>query len=240
MRAMTETKGKDPRYAIYFSPGPDTLLCRLGSKWLGRDAATGEPLEPHLPEGFQRGDWFRATESPRRYGFHATLKPPFYLADGRRLGELYDALGRFADAQKRFTIPCLKVGTLGRFLAMILTEPSNDFHELAAASIREFECFRAPATKEDLARRLHDDMPERERKYLIQWGYPYVFDAWKFHMTLTNSLRAEDISRFNYELQKRFDEACKELTMVDSICLFEEPQRGEKFHLMDRFFFGGE
>ena len=64
------------RHAIYFAPPPGTIFHDLGSRWIGRDAFTGEACEqPDLAGiGVVTGD-------PRRYGFHATLKPPFALRE---------------------------------------------------------------------------------------------------------------------------------------------------------------
>ena len=32
----------------------------------------------------------------------------------------------------------------------------------------------------------------RQDAMLVRWGYPYVFDTWFFHMTLTRRLSAEE------------------------------------------------
>ena len=37
------------RYALYFAPRRDTSLWQFGSRCLGRDAETGEPLFPPVP-----------------------------------------------------------------------------------------------------------------------------------------------------------------------------------------------
>ncbi|TVQ39233.1 MAG: hypothetical protein EA356_01915, partial [Geminicoccaceae bacterium] len=70
------------RQAIYFAPAPTTDLHRFASAWLGRDAYTGEVLSQPLVEGIRAERLHALTASPRRYGFHATLKAPFRLADG--------------------------------------------------------------------------------------------------------------------------------------------------------------
>ena len=76
----------EPRYAIYFAPAPHTQLWSLGSRWLGRDAKTGETLT--RPEPIQPDNGGQLTSSPRRYGFHATLKPPMRLRTGTTIGQL--------------------------------------------------------------------------------------------------------------------------------------------------------
>src|ERR1700733_10722081 len=120
------------RYAIYFAPAEPSPLDRLGSHWLGRDARTGETMTPDLPASISLEAWRTATESPRRYGFHATLKPPFKLAKGASAEELKEAMARFAETHQAFELPHLSLGTLGRFLALILSTPSATLHNLAA------------------------------------------------------------------------------------------------------------
>ncbi|MEN3351695.1 MAG: hypothetical protein V7632_5330, partial [Bradyrhizobium sp.] len=69
-----------PRYAIYHAPAPDSVLHRFGSTMLGYDAASGDDLR--FPDGVTP-DWRELTQDPRKYGFHATLKAPISLADGK-------------------------------------------------------------------------------------------------------------------------------------------------------------
>lgn len=231
---MNSLNGSTSRYGIYFSPKPGARLHALGSQWLGRDAVTGDTLDPELPDSLTRDEWSRATTSPRRYGFHATLKPPFRLAEGMALEDLQLALRKFAASHQSFEAPSLCVAPLGRFLALILTEPSDTFSELAADSVSEFERFRAPATEEELSQRLRDSLSAREREHVLRWGYPYVFDTWKFHMSLTGSLPPESLPPLALRLRERFAQVSEQPLLVDSVCIFHEPFPGAPFRLVDR------
>ena len=222
------------RYGIYFCPGADTPLFGLGSRWLGRNALTGELLDPGLPDHIRHDQWTRATDSPRRYGFHATLKPPFRLAGSVTVEDLRAALRVFAEKHHSFHAPPLAVSTIGRFLALTLTAPSREFADLAGASVSEFDCFRAPASEEETAQRLRGAVSPRERENVLEWGYPYVFDTWLFHMSLTSSLHNGSISLFEPHLRKLFASACGQPLPVDSVCIFHEPHPGALFHLIDR------
>jgi hypothetical protein len=83
----------EPRYAIYFVPPPGSPLACFGAVWLGYDVANGaEPPQPRLPE-IAPERLRNITAEPRRYGFHATLKPPFSLAAGATAEELGEAVG---------------------------------------------------------------------------------------------------------------------------------------------------
>lgn len=231
---MSELNGQSSRYGIYFAPGPRTPLHSYGSRWLGRDAATGESLDPQLSNGMGRGEWMKATESPRRYGFHATLKPPFRLVEGAAFEDLQAALRDFSAARDSFEAPPLSIGTLGHFLALTLSEPSESFSSLAASAVAEFEKFRAPASEEELAQRLRGPRSAREREHILRWGYPYVFDTWKFHMSLTGSLPPPALPPIEKYLRDRFAPVAQQPLIVDSICIFHEPHPGASFRAVER------
>ena len=89
------------RYAIYGAPERATPLWHFGNRVLGRDAETGENIAQIVPPGFSAEEWHGFTASPRRYGFHATLKAPFALAPGRSEDELHEAVRAFAAARTR-------------------------------------------------------------------------------------------------------------------------------------------
>lgn len=231
---MFEPNGSTSRYGIYFSPQPGALLHGLGSRWLGRDAISSETLEPGLTGGLSHDEWMLATQSPRRYGFHATLKPPFRLAEGVTFVELQSELHDFASRHNSFESPQLTVGNLGRFLALVLVEASEPFSALAADCVSHFDRFRAAATKEEREQRMRDSLSAREREHVLRWGYPYVFDTWKFHMSLTGSLPPQVLPSLEQLLHHRFAPACEQPLLVDSICIFHEPAPGEAFRLVDR------
>ena len=235
---MHDSSASPHRYAIYFSPTEGTSLLRLGNEWLGRDPATGTSFVPTLPDKITESEWSRVTETAARYGFHATLKPPFQLAEGVALPELREALTAFVERQSVILAPPLMVGTVGHFLALILSEESVVFSNFAADCVREFDRFRAPASESEIAKRLHDSLTQREREHLLRWGYPYVLDTWKFHMTLTCSLDQNSLEIFRKHLRLRFAEICKEPLQIDAISLFEEPEPGKPFRLLERFRFG--
>jgi putative phosphonate metabolism protein len=229
--------GITPRYAIYFSPAADTPLLRLGNEWLGRDPATNAVLTPENSAPLERSEWLRVTETAAKYGFHATLKPPFRLADESMLPELRQEMKRFADAEKSFYAPHLRVSTLGRFLALVLSESSPAFAVLAAKCVVDFDRFRGPETEVERAKRMHDSLAQAEQENLIRWGYPYVMDTWKFHMTLTCSLEQKPLARFRAHLESRFAPVCTSPIEVDAISLFEENGPGTPFRLVERFGF---
>src|SRR5690606_24575986 len=81
-------RGTNMRYAIYFTPERDHPLTRKAAQWLGRDAFGGETLPPSSAAPLSAAEVAFQTAAARRYGFHATLKAPFRLAEGTSESEL--------------------------------------------------------------------------------------------------------------------------------------------------------
>lgn len=224
------------RLAIYFAPEEDAGLTRLACSWLGRDAFRDCAVSASL-NGFSRETWRAATSDPRLYGFHATLKPPFRLASHRREEELKESLRDFAASRDSFDAPPLRVGALSSFLALVLSEPCPAFSDLAAACVTEFDEFRSAPGEQELARRRRAKLNPVQLEHLARWGYPYVMEEWRFHMTLTSSLDPQTLAAMQPHLESLFAPYCQEPLRVDSLCLFEQPGEGEPFSVMERFYF---
>ena len=180
------------RYAIYYAPDAASPFWHRASAWLGRDAASGvELIQPDLA-GLTPPDFARHTADPRHYGFHATLKAPFSLAEGSSEAVLTQALADFAAARAPFETD-LSPQALGSFLAMRPLAPCPHIQSLHEDAIRAFEPFRAPLSDKDMTRRRASDLTEELDELLSLWGYPYVFGHFRFHMTLTGSIADEDL-----------------------------------------------
>lgn len=177
-----------PRYAIYFVPGAETALYRFGSATLGYDCYTGRAVS--FPSG-AGPDWPMLVREPAMYGFHATLKAPFRLAPGRLECDLRDAVRAFAAEQPVVNGGRLMLRTLGSFIALVPAVPSRDIDQLAARCVKELDSFRASLTAEDRSRRLEAGLTAEQIALLDRWGYPYVFDQFRFHMTLTGASKAD-------------------------------------------------
>jgi Protein of unknown function (DUF1045) len=170
----------DARYAIYFIPSADGALYRLGSSLLGYDCYRGTDVA--FPRGLP-DDWTELTAAPRRYGFHGTLVAPFRLAPDHDEWDLVHAVASFVPAGDIAAIEPV-VHALGRFIAIVPRARNAVLDRLAAECVTTFDRFRAPLSAADRARR-EMDLSARERVNLERWGYPYVFEDFRFHMTLT-------------------------------------------------------
>ena len=226
------------RYAIYFAPPTDSALARFGATWLGRDAETGARLARPAVEGFSDERLARITETPRGYGFHATLAPPVRLAEGRTRGMLDEALAAFARARQAFRAPPLRLAALDDFVALMLSEPSAPMQVLEDDIIHTFHRFRAPPTPAEHIRRQAGTHTPRQEELLRQWGYPFVLDEFRFHMTLTCELGRTERRSLQEALERLTAPLCAQPLAVEGIALFEQEERGAPFRLARRYPFG--
>jgi putative phosphonate metabolism protein len=226
------------RHAVYFAPNFESELYRFGSVWLGRDARSGEPLVAPCPAGLTPERVAAITAEPRRYGFHATLKAPFALAPGRSARELARAFESFARDCSTFTMPALTLAELGGFLALVPSAPCAELDRLAERAVRAFDVFRAPPAAGETERHGQASLDARERELLAAWGYPYVFDRWRFHMTLTGRLEHGERGRIRDALAPLVASICREPVVVDALALFVQPSPDVSFRYRSRFPFG--
>lgn len=187
-------KQPSPRYAVYYVPERDSLLERLGSPLLGRDIYTGGFLMRPGLGGVSPDEQFLLTHDAGRYGLHATLKPPFFLKPGVSEEKLIQAAERFTRERRPYPLPVLGVDRIGSFFALTMhpqTEAEMEDAEKARLMAREavqfFDNFRAHPSDEELDRRRKKGLTSLQEKYLLMWGHPYVFDEFRFHITLMDA-----------------------------------------------------
>ena len=222
----------DARVAVYYAPLPDDPLFTAGASWLGRDPESGAPLpQPDIPNIAD------ITAEPRLYGFHATLKPPMRLAEGRQWLDVVNAATELADRTAPFNLPPLAVHDLFGFLALRETVPCPALQALADACVEHLDPLRAAPSDAELARRRRGNLTAREDAMLMRWGYPHVFDRWRFHMTLSDGLPADAIVGLLDEATRHFSAALAQPLRCDGVALFVEESAGADFRLLRRFGF---
>ena len=222
------------RYGLYFAPCADEAFHELGASWLGRDAASGHAVEHPDLDGLGASELAEITGPARRYGFHATLKAPFRLADGVREAELIEAMERFAARTGIFEIPSLKVGRLEGFLALVPEGPAPSLNAFANSVVEAFEPLRATLSEREIERRNPESLSSGELRNLMRWGYPYVFDHFRFHMTLSTRLSEPVISRVEAAAKAHFAPVLSGPVAVRELTLFVEPEPGAPFEIHSR------
>lgn len=215
------------RFAIYYVP-PEGPLERFGASWLGWDVVQGcEVAQPDLP------DLHDITMTPRKYGFHGTLKPPFQMAEGFTLDGLKDAVSDLASGLAPAECDGLTLTALGKFLALTPKGDSAGLQRIAAACVQELDPFRAHPSAAELARRRSARLSTRQDALLVEWGYPYVMEEFRFHMTLTGRLPKDDIPEWTKLVQTHLP-SLPEPFEVDQMALCGEREDG-RFELLHRY-----
>lgn len=230
------------RYAVYWAPEAGSDLARFGAAWLGWDAEAGEtrahPAVAGLPASAAE-----LTETPRRYGFHATVKPPFVPAPGASGAQILAALRDLAARTAPFAAPPLTLVDRHGFLSLRFSAPSPDMTALAAAAVEALDPFRAPPTEADLAKRRGKGLPPEAEANLTRWGYPWVMGLFDFHLTLSNALDAPTLAALAAAMEAPTAPFRAGPLPVRELCLFGDPgagpQGGGRFRLLARAPLGG-
>jgi len=228
------------RYAIYFAADAGDRLMQLGNNWLGRDPFSGTDLPQPSVEGLTGERFKELTASPRRYGFHGTLKAPFFLHEDQSEAGLLGACAQFAKEVAPFRIKGLSVNRLGRFLALTPCEEETELRAFAALCVRRFEPFRAALSAADLERRRQSALTDRQDTYLCEWGYPYVLEEFRFHMTLSEKLDDEtEAGRMQAAAAAYFKDVTDQPRTCGSFALYVEAERGAPFQVHTVFELSG-
>ncbi len=215
------------RVAVYYAPAADDPLWAACTSWLGRDPETGATLDqPPIP-GIAG-----ATSSPRRYGAHATLKPPMRLRGGYE--DFVADVERLASGLQEFPLPRLEVVYLKNFLALCPRSPAAELDAAAARCVIELDHHRLPEDAAAQARRAIGRSPS-ELENLARWGYPLVLDDWKFHITLSNGGGPDLLA----PARAYFAAALGLPRMFTGLAIFCEAEPGAPFRLAQRIMLGG-
>ncbi|ASP19154.1 phosphonate metabolism protein [Antarctobacter heliothermus] len=220
------------RYAVYVTL-PKGPLSEFGAQWLGWNAATGERPDAPMIHGLPM-PVHDITATPRKYGLHGTIKPPFRLAEGQSFDALHDEFAAFCAAHSPVTLEGLALTRLGSFLALTPVGDTNDLATLAARAVETLDPYRAPLTETEMDKRRKSGLSERQDALLTQWGYPYVMDQFRFHITLSGRLNKTDAEQVRAALLPHIDQRLPRPFTVDALTLCGEDQTGY-FHELHRY-----
>ncbi len=218
------------RHALYFLPPKGSSLEDFGDSWLGwsvtKSRVVAHPQIAKLPIA-------SITKRPRKYGFHGTLKAPFRLADGVRESDLITKATSLVSSIPAFELPALQIARLGSFLAFVTQELSAELQQLASRLVWELDPLRAPLSDAELVRRRSAGLTPAQEILLTKWGYPYVMDEFRFHLTLSGKLQADELQSIKSVLQSHISHLTRKPVRVDDVGLVGEAKDG-RFHLIRR------
>jgi Protein of unknown function (DUF1045) len=195
---QAEPFGPAARFAVYYAPPAANEWWRAGCRWLQRDPESGAALTAPAVPGLTSG-LAELTSEPRRYGWHATLVAPFRAAPGVTPAQIHAAALEWAARQHSVSVP-VQVAQLERFVA-VLPAGAGAAHQddsraalgaLAADAVRTFAALRAAPNAAELDKRRTMRLSARQEALMQAWGYPFVFEEFRFHMTLSNNIGPAD------------------------------------------------
>jgi phosphonate metabolism protein PhnN/1,5-bisphosphokinase (PRPP-forming) len=227
------------RYGLYFSPAVDSPWWNAGCRWLGRDAVSGAEFSQRQIAGVPALLLAKLTDHARRYGFHATLKAPFQLADGFSEEHLITMANAFCAVQRPIVLEDPQVRPIDGFLALRPAGPNNEIGALEMRCVSYFDLLRATPAADELARRRQAGLSARQESLLQRWGYPYTEEEYRFHMTLTDSLAGVDADAA-YAIRKAAEDCFAGVgagapLVLDALAVFREEQPGSALSVWRRF-----
>tara|TARA_R110002124_G_scaffold1797_17_gene11592 strand:+ start:54112 stop:54702 length:591 start_codon:yes stop_codon:yes gene_type:complete len=187
--------------------------------------------------GIDRDRLLNVTQSANRYGFHATLKPPMALVEGAGEADLRAALTAFAGEHDPLVLGKPRLATLDGFVAL-LVDDNDALQDFAAHVVERFDIFRAPMSAKDRAARASRNLTPRQIELLDGYGYPYVFDQFRFHMTLSDRLSEADAGEISRAAATWFAPVLDEPMVLDRLSLYHEPDAGQPFRRIADFKLG--
>ncbi|MBI6628502.1 DUF1045 domain-containing protein [Pontibaca salina] len=219
------------RYAIYFLP-QRAAWSDFAASWLGWDAVQGRTLAhpdvPGLPLSLAQ-----ITARPRRYGLHATIKAPFYLAENTTAAALCNATDALCAALAPVELGGLRIGRMGSFLALLAQEDSAALSDLAAKVVAGLDDFRAPPSDAELTRRRAARLDPQQERLLLRWGYPNVMERFRFHITLTGRIHRHNLEPVQIALTQTLEPILPQPFQLASLCVVGEDDTGY-FHKIHR------
>jgi hypothetical protein len=214
---------KFERYAIYWTPPLFSPLEDFARRWFGGADSFG--LDTALAA------W--AVRSPRRYGFHATIKAPFRLMPGLLPEELSAELERFCARRSRIITAPLALERFPSYLALCPAGRRAGLEWLASECVTHFDRYRAPLSDEDRERRKGALSP-REAAHFDQFGYPYIFDLFYFHISLAGPLDPRELDTVSAALRPRLGSLVSDDFVFGELCLCGDPGAGKEFRVISR------
>jgi hypothetical protein len=175
-----------------------------------------------------------ATALPARYGFHATILAPFALADGYGAPALLQALAAFAGGRREVPVGRLRPAIMSDFIALVPCKSDPEVGGFAAECLEAFHHFRASLSDDERRRRIDAGLTPHQIELLDRWGYPYVLDEFRFHMTLAGPLHPDDRHRWLEAYVEAFAALSDAEVAIDALSLLHQESPERRFRLIRR------
>ncbi len=224
------------RYAIYYAPSENSELDLFGKCLLGWDPYKGvETTKSDLSKLPSFKKFSSLVLTPKQYGFHGTIKAPFKLKNEYTYNDLENKVREISKQIHSFYFDQLIIKKLGNFIGLI---PTNNLKVNAVSNkfVEELDYLRDELSESEIKKRKPHKLTSNQKQMLFKWGYPYVFDEFKFHLTLTSKLNVVEIDDVLRSLQNILKQVNLNKISFNNICIFGQ-KSDEKFYFVQRFNF---
>lgn len=222
------------RYAIFYTPPPGAFA-EFCASWLGWDSRHGVTVQHPAINSI---DIATLTQTPRKYGFHGTLKAPFRLAASETADDLKMAIIALAQTAKPISLDAMSLQHKHGFLALRPVGNTAALSQFATRLVTDLDRFRAPAAAEELARRRQTGLTERQDRNLMTWGYPFVMEDFHFHLTLSGRIDTATAKTVAQRLDPILTRLVPRPFMIDHIALVGQAD-DDMFHEIQRYALAG-
>ena len=226
------------RYALYYVPRHGGRFNEAGARWLGRDAYDGQRYQQPSVDGLSGERVAELTTNARRYGFHATLKAPAPLAAECREADYVAAVGAFCKEMAPVTLPKLTLGSIGMsgtLFALVPETPHAPMNTLERSIVTHFEPWRGASRVVAHEKKRHFKLTERQIEMQQRWGYAFAVDEFRFHITLTDRIPAENVEAVRAAITEHFAEFLAAPLAVDRLGILVEDSPGAPFRVLESF-----
>jgi hypothetical protein len=156
------------------------------------------------------------------------------LRSGISESTLLERIGALSTGLAPVGLGALQVSMIGRFIALVPTGDDTAIAALASRCVDFAEPMRAPLSSAERERRLTGNLSSRQVALLDRFGYPYVHDEFRFHMTLTGPLAACDQTDALTGLRALY-ELIDHPVAVDAITLLRQDNATANFTVLRRY-----
>ena len=223
------------RFGIYYVPRESSEFAKFGAHWLGWDIHRADKAALTPFGGLSPGDRLALVENPAKYGFHATLKAPFRLAAGTTEKDLLSRTSHLAESRMAAGSFAFKLTRLGRFFALSPSDTQPNINALAAACVKELDMLRSPLTEQERRRRRPERLTKRQSELFDRWGYPFVLDEYRFHLTLTGPLDAAAAACIEPALTRKIASLKSSKITVDALTVVRQDSTEMPFRVIESF-----
>lgn len=144
------------------------------------------------------------------------------------LDALLAAARVFARSIAPVEIPPLELAIIGKFIALTPTTQSAALEKLSAACVRAFEAFRMPLSDQQVTNYKNNKLTIHQEQMLENWGYPYVMEEFRFHISLTDRIDDDDERQAVLEnLQTLAAPILGQPNKINDITIFSQAGRDE-------------